>query len=82
MIAALLIDAVAAATGTDKITIDDIEARFRSLQGGTSEKVKGAAPPKIGAGVGAIVFVLLIVYFLGRRRGRKRATVLEIRRVV
>jgi hypothetical protein len=82
MIAALLIDAVAAATGTDKITIDDIEARFRSLQGGTSGIVKDAAPSKIGAGVGGIVLVLLIVYFLGRRRGRKRATVLEIRRVV
>lgn len=82
MIASLLIEAVAAATGTDKITIDDIESRFRSLQGGATGAVKGAAPPKIGAAVGGVVLILLLIYFLGRRRGRKRATVLEIRRVV
>jgi hypothetical protein len=82
MIATLLIEALAAATGTDKITIDDLESRFRSLTGGTTDAVKGAAPPKIGAAVGAVVLVLLAIYFLGRRRGRKRATVLEIRRIV
>lgn len=82
MIASLLIDLVAAAAGSEKITIDDVEDRFRSLQSGATGAVKGAAPPKIGAAVAVVVLFLLAIYFLGRRRGRKRATVLEIRRIV
>jgi membrane protein DedA with SNARE-associated domain len=40
-----------------------------------------AAPPTIGAVVVAGVLAVAAVYLLGRRRGRRRASVLEIRRI-
>jgi hypothetical protein len=40
-----------------------------------------AAPPAIGALVAAGVIAVAAVYLLGRRRGSRRASVLEIRRV-
>lgn len=82
MIAELLLQALAGTAGGDRITIDDIEARFRDLAGGATSSVERAKVPLLGGGVAAAVLLLLLVYALGRRRGRKRATVLEIRRIV
>lgn len=73
---------LASAQGAEKISIGQIEQRLRSLRGGAEETVKGAAkPPTLAiAGAGALA-LLALSYLLGRRRGKKRATVLEIRRV-
>ena len=63
------------------ITRDDLEAKFRQVQGGTQ---KGADTARgIGKASGALVAVgaLGVAYMLGRRRGRKRRTMVEIRRV-
>lgn len=88
MIAELLLQALlpmpakAAKGARDKVTIDDIESHLRGLVGGVSESVEKAKLPLIGGGVAAVVLVILLVFLLGKRRGRKRATIVEIRRVV
>lgn len=83
MLASLLLSAVAAAAAdTGRITIDDIEARFREMKGTAASTTEKAKPALIGSAVGGGVLLLLLVYMLGRRRGRRRATVVEIRRVV
>jgi hypothetical protein len=67
----------------EKVSLGDIEAKLRQLTGGTQSAVEGVAaqPPVVaGVAVGAVLFVALI-YVLGRRRGRKEAPVLEIRRI-
>jgi len=64
-----------------KITRDDIASKLRDISGQTTEKVeatKAAATWAIGAAVGAAV---LAAYLLGRRKGRKGRSVIEIRRV-
>jgi hypothetical protein len=50
---------------------------------GEATDVAGRAKPALSAAavVGA-VGLLLLVYLIGRRKGRRRATVLEIRRIV
>jgi thiamine monophosphate kinase len=66
----------------ERVTIDDIESHLRGLVGGVSESVEKAKLPLIGGGVAAVVLLVLLVFFLGKRRGRKRSTIVEIRRVV
>ncbi len=63
------------------INRDDIEAKFRELQGEVdivTDDVRSYA-----ATVGAVVVVTIVVvaFWLGRRRGRKTRTVVEIRRI-
>jgi uncharacterized protein (DUF2062 family) len=64
-----------------RVTLSDVEDKLRSLSGSTESLVKDAAPPMIGAAVVAGVAAVAAVYMLGRRRGRRRASVLEIRRI-
>jgi hypothetical protein len=64
-----------------RVTLSDVEDKLRSLSGSTQSLVKDAAPPTIGALVAASVAAVAAVYLLGRRRGRRRASVLEIRRI-
>jgi hypothetical protein len=66
---------------TKKISRDDIEAKLRELQGEVDENLDTAKGIAMPIAIGAGVLALLIVYFLGRRRGRKRQLVLEIKRI-
>ena len=67
--------------GPDRITRDDIEASLRGIQTGVEGKVRSQQQKIIrGAGLAAVVVVVLI-FVLGRRSGRKRSTIVEIRRV-
>lgn len=70
-----------AAPAAGPISRDDIEAKLRELRGevdGVGERAKGGA---VIVGAVAAVAVLATVYLLGRRRGKKRTTVVEVRRV-
>ena len=59
----------------------DIEAKFRELTGGVRETAATAAPIGLAIGAAAVVAVIGVAYLLGRRRGKKRSTVVEIRRI-
>lgn len=70
----------APATGP-RITRDDLEQRFSALQGDIKGKVASRKKTFVtGAGVVAVA-VLLIVFLLGKRSGRRKTTLVEIRRV-
>ncbi|HZM31609.1 MAG TPA: hypothetical protein VFB77_14025 [Acidimicrobiales bacterium] len=66
---------------SDRITRDDLEDKFRELEGEAREQVESARSTAITAGVIALVVLLLLAFLLGRRKGRHRSTVVEIRRV-
>ncbi len=68
-----------AATG--KITRDDIEAKFRELSGEFDEKVEVAKPKVLSAAGAGLLLIAIVSYLFGRRRGRKRSAVVEIRRL-
>jgi hypothetical protein len=63
------------------ITRDDIEAKLRDLTGDVSSTVETARGIGVAVAVGAGVLFVVSAYWLGRRKGRKRRTVLEIRRI-
>jgi hypothetical protein len=64
-----------------RITRDDLERNFRSLQEGAKAKVDDKKSMiATAAGIGGLLIVLL-VFLLGRRSGLKKTTMIEIRRV-
>jgi hypothetical protein len=63
------------------ISRDDIESSLRAIQTGVTTTVKSKqARIAQGAAVAAVI-VVLIFFLLGKRSGRKKTTVVEIRRV-
>ena len=66
-------------TGT--VTRADIEAKLREIKGEVDETTDTAKPYVLMAGIAAAVAVVAVVYTLGRRKGKKRTTVVEVRRV-
>ena len=64
-----------------KITREDLEAKLRDLTGDVESTVETARGIGVAVAVGAGVLFVVTAYWLGRRKGRKRKTVLEIRRV-
>lgn len=64
-----------------RITRDDIEAKFRELQSEVDVVEDEARNYALVAAVAGVVVVVAIAFVLGRRRGRKRGTIVEIRRI-
>jgi hypothetical protein len=62
----------------DRVSLGEVERQLRELLGPNAGEAKIAA---VAAGVGALALGVVSVYLLGRHKGRKRASVLEIRRV-
>jgi hypothetical protein len=67
-------------TATGKVTKADIEQKLRQLQGGVEDKVASQRQKIIGAAIAVGVLTILITFALGRRSGRKKNAVIEIRR--
>jgi hypothetical protein len=68
-------------TNGRRITRADLEAAFEKVVG-EGEKTVERATPVAAVVAGAAVLVLVTVAFLaGKRRGRKRSSVVEIRRI-
>jgi hypothetical protein len=64
-----------------RVTPKDIESKLRELKGEVSEGKDAAISLAISVGVVAVVGVALGAFLLGRRKGKKRSTVVEIRRI-
>ncbi len=63
------------------ITPADIEAKFRDIQG-QIDVVADDSKKRVAVGGAALsVILMLLVYVMGRRAGKRRSTVLEIRRL-
>jgi hypothetical protein len=71
-----------ATASTDKrVTRDDIEAKLRELQGEVDTGVERAKVPAIAIVAGVVAVTVIASYWLGRRRGRRRQLILEIKRI-
>ena len=51
------------------------------MTGEATETVEAARPQLIGGAVAGLLLVIIVSYLFGRRRGRKRSAIVEIRRV-
>jgi hypothetical protein len=68
-------------TPTDRITRADIEAKFRQIQGDVETGVESGRDIGKIAAIGGAVLGVFVIYILGRRHGRKKRTIVEIKRV-
>lgn len=64
-----------------RVSRGDIESKLRELQGDVDEGLDTARSVGTVVAVGAAVVLVVVAYWLGRRRGRKRSTIVEIRRI-
>lgn len=63
------------------VTRKTIEDKLRELKGEVDTTIETAKPFAVIAGVVAAVAVVGAAYLLGKRRGRKKTTLVEVRRV-
>lgn len=68
-------------TTDERVTLDDLRSKFRELGSGVDRGVESARQgAMIAAAIGVTVLVVA-AYWFGRRRGSKKQTIVEIRRV-
>jgi hypothetical protein len=64
-----------------RITRGDIEAKLRDMRGEVQETAEAAKVPILAIAGGVAAAVVVLAFLLGKRRGRRKSTVVEIRRV-
>ena len=64
-----------------KITKADLEAKFAELQSGASHTVADAKQKLMAAAAVGGIVVVVLAFLLGRRNGRRKNAIIEIRRV-
>ncbi|MFM7535296.1 MAG: hypothetical protein ACKO91_05810 [Acidimicrobiales bacterium] len=64
-----------------RITRDDIERSLRQVQSGVEDKVADKRKTILTAGGIALAIFVVLVYLTGRRAGRNKTTLVEIRRL-
>ena len=66
-----------------KITPQDIEARIRGLMPGgeNAPPVKETLPVAAAVGIVVVAAVVGVAFLMGRRKGRRKSTFVEIKRI-
>lgn len=68
-------------TPDQPISRDVIEAKMREITGEVGEEVESARNIAVTAGIAVVVVVVVVAFLLGRRRGHRRTTIVEVRRI-
>ncbi len=63
------------------VTRHAIEAKLREIRGEIDTSATAAKPTAILVGAAVAIAVVGLAYAMGRRRGRKKTTLVEVRRV-
>ena len=69
------------ATPTTKISPDDVEAKLRAFQGQIQGKVDDKKSTLFAAGAGAVTILMIVFFLLGKRSGKKKSTIVQIKRL-
>ena len=64
-----------------RITRADIEGKLRDMRGEVQETAEAAKAPIMAIAAGVASVIVIGAFLLGKRRGRRKSTVVEIRRV-
>lgn len=64
-----------------KINRGDIESKLNEIKGDVESTGQAAKPYALGAAVAGAIGIVAIAFLLGKRKGKKKTTVVEVRRV-
>jgi hypothetical protein len=64
-----------------KVTQQDLEDKFRELQGEATSTAEQAKSYAIAAAAVVVIGIAAVAFVMGRRKGRKKTTVVEIKRI-
>jgi hypothetical protein len=64
-----------------RVTKADIEAKLRRIRGEVDETAEASRSYLLIAGVVSVLATIGLAYLLGKRKGKRKSTVVEIRRV-
>jgi hypothetical protein len=64
-----------------KVTREDLEAKFRELRSEVDITAQAARSYIVVAGGLAVVAIATVAFLLGRRRGHKQRTIVEVHRL-
>ncbi|HWL45772.1 MAG TPA: hypothetical protein VNQ73_22715 [Ilumatobacter sp.] len=64
-----------------KITAADVENKLRAFQGQIQGKVDDKKSTIVSAGAGAVTILMLLMFLLGKRSGKKKSTIVQIKRL-
>ncbi len=65
----------------ERITRDQIEAKLRELTGEVTDEAESARQQMVTVGLAVAVLFVAVVFLIGRRSGRRRSAVVEVRRI-
>ena len=68
-------------TPAQKVTRDDIERSLRAIQTGVEGKVVSQRTKIVRAAAAGAVVLAVLIFVLGKRSGRKKTAIVEIRRI-
>lgn len=71
----------ATSNGNGRVSLGDIEAKLRDLKGDVDQGARTAKNGGAAIGAALAAAVVAIAFVLGKRKARKKTTVVEIRRV-
>jgi hypothetical protein len=63
-----------------RITRADLEGKLREIRGEVEQGAERAVVPIVAAAGVAVVGLVVFAYVLGRRKGKKNRTVIEVKR--
>lgn len=64
----------------DRITAEDLEAELRAVVGDPDGPVARSRPTLLLVATASAAVVFALIYVMGRRAGRRRSTLVEVRR--
>lgn len=67
-------------THTERVSRQDIENKLRALQGDVQGKVDDRRSSLMVVAGGVGIALVIVFFLLGRRSGRRRSTIVEVRR--
>ena len=65
----------------ERITREQIEAKFRELTGEVTDEVESTRSQVVTVALAAGVVLVAVVFLIGRRNGRRKSAIVEVRRI-
>ena len=64
-----------------RVELVDLRSKLKQVSGEVDERAEEAKPVALVAGIAGVIVVIALAFLIGRRRGQRKTTWVEIRRL-